>query len=143
MSPSFITNNMSVVSNGGLWFSGTYIPFTCDISGITNGQTTVVTTSVDHGFVVGNSVQFVIPLQWGIRQLSGKTGYVLSTTSDTVTVNIDSSQFDSFSTPIVTLPTVIDQPQILPVGDGNTGYLTPNVSDPALQIPGTFRNTYP
>jgi hypothetical protein len=41
------------------------------------------------------------------------------------------------------LPTVIDQPQILPVGDGNTGYITPNVSDPALQIPGTFRNTYP
>lgn len=134
---------MTVVSNFGLWSSGTYIPFTCDISEVTQGQTTVVTTSTDHGFIVGNTVTFSIPKQYGMRQLNGLKGYVLSTTSDTLTVNIDSSLFDAFSTPVITLPTVIDPAQVLPVGDGNSGYQVANVSNPSLQIPGTYRNTYP
>jgi hypothetical protein len=134
---------MTVVSNGGLWFSGTYIPFTCDITNISNGQTTVVTTAVDHGFVVGNTVQFNIPKQWGERQLDGMKGTVLALTVNTITVNIDSLQFDSFSTPVVALPTVIDPAQVLPVGDYNTGYIAIDITNPPLQIPGTYRNTYP
>lgn len=134
---------MSVVSNGGLWPSGTYIPFTCDITNVIRGQETIITTSVDHGFVVGNTVTFQIPKQWVIRQLNGLTGTVLAITQDTITVNIDSSEFDVFSTPIVTLPIVIDPAQVLPVGDSNTGYLFVAGTEPPLQIPGTFRNTYP
>ena len=135
---------MTVQSNQGLYNSGTYIPFTCDITAITpSSQTTIVTTSVDHGFIVGNQVQFLIPVQWGIQQMNGLKGYVLSFTPDTITVNIDSTFFDSFVTPSVSLPVVIDIPQVIPIGDGNVGYITPNVSKPALQIPGTFRNTYP
>ena len=134
---------MSVVSNGGLWNSGTYIPFLCNIIAISQGQTTVITTAIDHGFVVGNQVQFVIPRQWGISQLNNLKGYVLSLTSNTITVNIDSTLFDPFVTPIVVLPLVVDQPQVIPIGDGNIGYLQTNINDPVLQIPGTFRNTYP
>lgn len=134
---------MTVVSNGGLWYSGTYIPFTCNITAVNNGQTTVVTTDVNHGFIVGNTVQFSIPKQWGERQLDGLKGTVLDTTANTITVNIDSALFDAFSTPTVTLPTVIDPAQVLPVGDYNIGYLAADISNPFLQIPGTYRNTYP
>lgn len=134
---------MTTQSNLGLYYSGTYIPFKCTITAIANGLTTQVTTSVDHGFVVGNQVQFYIPNIWEEYQLNGLKGYVLSTTSNTITVNINSSNFNTFVTPVVPAKVVIDYPQVIPIGDGNTGYKTQNVSDPVLQIPGTFRNTYP
>lgn len=135
---------MTVVSNFGLWNSGTYIPFTCDISAISQGLTTTITTSIDHGFVVGNSVQFVIPKEYGMRQLDKKKGNVLSITADTFEVNINSLSFDAFVVPTPPDPIVVYDPaQVLPVGDGNTGYLTPGGQEPALQIPGTYRNTYP
>ena len=134
---------MSVVSNGGLWNSGTYIPFLCNITAVSQGQTTTITTAVNHGFIVGNQVQFVIPPQWGIRQLNNLKGYILSITSDTITVNIDSSNFDAFITPTVVLPLVVDQPQVIPIGGENVGYTSANVLNPALKIPGAFRNTYP
>jgi hypothetical protein len=135
---------MTVQSNQGLYNSGTYIPFLCDITGITSSaQQSVVTTAVTHGFVVGNQVQFLVPQQWGMVQMNGLKGLVLSITSNTLTVNIDSSQFNPFITPSVTLPVVIDTPQVIPIGGQNTGYVTPNILQPVLQIPGTFRNTYP
>jgi hypothetical protein len=135
---------MTVVSNFGLWNSGTYIPFTCDISSIAKGATTTITTSTDHGFVVGNSVQFVIPKEYGMRQLNKRVGYVLSITSDTLEVNIDSANFDAFVIPTpVSVIIVLDPAQVLPVGDNNTGYQTPGNSTPTLKIPGTYRNTYP
>lgn len=134
---------MTFQSNHGDYFSGTYIPFGCNITAIARGETTTVTTSVNHGFVVGNQVQFVIPKQWGISQLNNKTGYVLATTSNTITVNINSLFYDAFVTPVVVPPAVIDNAQVMPIGDANTGYVTANVNQPVLQIPGTFRNTYP
>lgn len=134
---------MTVVSNGGLYNSGTYIPWVCNITAITNANPMVVTTAINHGFVVGNQVQFMIPKQWGIQQLNNQTGYISDFTSNTITVLLDSSLFDTFITPVVSLPVVIDQPQVIPIGDSNTGYLTIAGISPMLQIPGTYRNTYP
>jgi len=135
---------MTVVSNFGLWNSGTYIPFTCNIISITQGATTIVTTDVDHGFIVGNTVQFVIPKEYGMRQLNKRGGLVLAVTSDTIEVNIDSALFDPFVIPIPSsVIIVLDPAQVLPVGDGNTGYLTAGGQSPALKIPGTYRNTFP
>ena len=134
---------MGTQNTFGLYYSGTYIPFKCTITAITQGTTTVVTTSVNHGFVVGNQVQFNIPEQWGIFQLNGLKGLILSITSNTITVNIDSTKFDAFITPVVVSPTVVDTPEVIPIGDQNTGYLLPGGSAPTLQIPGTYRNTYP
>lgn len=134
---------MTTQSNFGLYYSGTYVPFACDISGVALGQTTMITTSVNHGFIVGNEVTFLIPRLWGVSQLNGLKGLVLAFTNNTITVNIDSTMFDAFITPTVTLPVVIDTPQVLPVGDQNTGYVLPGGSPPPLQIPGTYRNTYP
>lgn len=134
---------MTVVSNGGLWNSGTYIPYKCNITAITQAANAVITTNVNHGWVVGNLVTFNIPAIYGMSQISGVTGLVLATTADTITTNIDTSNFDAFSIPTVSSLTVLDNPEVLPAGGENTGYVSADESKPALQIPGTFRNTYP
>lgn len=134
---------MSTQSNLGLYNSGTYIPFKCTITNVTSSnQQTVVTTSVDHGFVVGNVVQFFIPSQWGMTELNNLKGDVFGITSNTITVDIDSSEFTPFITPVVTLPNIVQSPQVVPVGDVNYGNYAPGRL-PNLRIPGAFRNTYP
>lgn len=134
---------MTFQSNHGLYYSGTYLPFTCDISAIALGQQTVITTTVNHSFVIGNQVAFQIPKEYGTRQLNAVDGYVLDTTPTTVTLNIDSTHFDAFIIPSVNPLIVLDPAQIIPIGDANTGYVLPGGQRPTLQIPGSFRNIYP
>ena len=134
---------MTAVSNGGSWNSGTYIPFKCEITSITKADNAVVTTAVDHGFIVGNTVAFSIPKEYGMRQLNAVKPTVLAVTNDTVTLDVNTTLFDGFVIPTVPALQVLDPPLILPYGDYNTGYKTDNISNPALQIPGTYRNTYP
>lgn len=115
-----------------------YSPYVCQISDITRGVNTVITTSVNHGFVVGNQVNFLIPQQWGIGELSNVKGIVLATTANTVTVNINSANFSPFVTPA----SYYEYPQIIPVGDQNTGYLSPGGVPPTQQvIPGSFESS--
>ena len=78
-----------------------------------------------------------------MRQLNVVKPKVLAVTSNTVTIDVDTTLFDAFSIPVVPALQVLDPPLILPFGDYNTGYTTDNISNPALQIPGTYRNTYP
>lgn len=134
---------MTTRSNLGLYFSGTYIPYLCDISSIVRGVLTVVTTAIDHGFILNNQVQFQIPPEYGMVELNGLKGYVRAFTLDTITVDIDSTSFQPFVIPTVTPPVVISPAQVLPIGNYSFGYQLPGGSQPTLQIPGTFRNTYP
>lgn len=131
--------------NLGLFNSGNYFPFICDISAVTLGETTVVTTSENHGFVVGNQVQFFIPRQWGISQLNILKGNVISIPQpDQITVNINSLRFDAFITPSSLPYVVIDVPQVAGIGDNNFGNFAPGgvVAIPNT-IPGAFKNEPP
>ena len=86
--------------NLGLFDSGTYFPFVCDLESVTQEMDALITTTEDHGFVVGNEVQFQIPPQWGMRQLNGLKGLVLTIPADDqFTVDIDTSTFDAFVVP--------------------------------------------
>lgn len=119
-----------------------YVPYVCDITAITSvGLTTVVTTAIPHAFILGNTVSFLIPQQWGTRQLTGKRGIVIARTEFTVTVNINSSAFDPFVTPSPPEFVVIQSPQLIPIGDINIGYeaIGNFVPFPAT-IPGAFQN---
>lgn len=114
----------------------TYSPFVCEISNIAPGQETVITTSINHEFVVGNQVRIFMPPRWGMAEIDGKTGLILAVTGDTLTVNIDSLNFTPFTTPA----NITDYPQVIPVGDQNTGYTIQNGEQPAqLVIPGSFK----
>lgn len=131
--------------NLGLFNSGTYSPIICDISTITNANPCTVTTNSIHSFVVGNEVQFFIPQEWGMTQLSNETGYVLSVITPTqFTVNIDTTLFNAFVTPTPPPFVVINTAQVAGIGDSNTGQLAPGGVLPVPNtVPGAFENHFP
>jgi hypothetical protein len=131
--------------NLGLFNSGIYTPGIQYIESITNAQNALVTTTADHSYVVGQSVQFFIPPQWGIRQLNQRKGVVLTVPTDTTfTVNINTTTFDAFITPSPAPYIVIDTPQVAAVGDFNNGKLAVNgVLQQPNTVPGAFINTPP
>lgn len=74
-----------------------YQPSRFVISAITLAQTTTVTTSVSHNYVVGQNVRFTIPVLYGTIQLNEMQGLVSSIPSTTqFVVNIDSRNFNAF-----------------------------------------------
>jgi hypothetical protein len=110
-----------------------YFPGTSFISAITLGTTTTIDTTSAHNFVVGQEVAFRIPSQWGTTQLNSLPNvtipgspiyaYVIAVTDyNTVIVNFDSSAFTAFtSNPTVASVPGLSYPQIVAVGDVNTG----------------------
>lgn len=110
------------------------------ISTITRGIQTIVTTTADQDFVVGQLVRFIIPQPFGIRQLNQQQGYVVEILSVTqVVVDIDSRFMDAFTSS--SFPT---QPQIIPIGDiGNGQVNASGRQNTATFIPGSFINISP
>lgn len=95
-----------------------YQPSKFDISTISLGQTTTVTATEDMNYVIGQLVRLLIPSSFGCTQLNGQQGYVISIpASNQVVLSIDSSRnVDAF-----TSSSAATQPQILAIGDINTG----------------------
>jgi len=113
-----------------------------NIASITNGQTTLVTTTVPHDYVVGQLVRLLISQLFGARQFNEKTAYVINIPSNTsITLALDSSSFDLF----IANPTLsTTQPQVVAVGDVNTGVI--NSQGRFVNgtfIPGSFQNISP
>jgi hypothetical protein len=114
-------------------FPWNYLPGVNFISAITTGTTTTVTTTSNHNFVVGQEIAFRIPSAWGTTQLNSLPnnqipgspvyGYVTSLTSNTVFVcNINSTGYTAFnSNPTVAQTVGLTPPQVLAVGDVNSG----------------------
>jgi hypothetical protein len=112
------------------------------ISALALGQSTTVTTLLDNDFVVGQLCRLLIPFSCGARQLNERTGYVTSLISNTQFVlNIDSSlnvnQFVATPTVGTTLP------QVIPVGDVNSGQINTGPYVEQLYIPGSFVDISP
>ena len=132
--------------NLGLFNSGTYSPIICPISDITQDQFPIVTTTIDHSFVVGNQVQFSIPQAWGMYQLDGLKAYVITVPSPTeIVVNVDTTTFDAFITPTSpNIYVVIEPAQVAGIGDFNTGTSSPGgvIANPNT-IPGAYQNQPP
>jgi len=111
------------------------------INEIVLGITTVVTTSVEHDYVIGQSVRLIIPTKFGSRQLNEKEGMVISIpATNMVELNIDSSlNVDPFY--LSATPT---RAQILAIGDYNTGAINDSGRiNQGTYIPGSFRNISP
>ena len=117
-----------------------YEPNAYFIDDITLGSTTIVTTTENHNYVIGQEVRFIIPPDNGTRQLNGKQGMVIAIPSVTqVTINIDSRLFDTFVDS--SEPT---QPQILAIGDYNSGNINASGNlDTSTSIPGSYINISP
>ncbi len=110
------------------------------IEDITLGFTTTITTTVDHDYVIGQQVRLLIPQWSGTRQLNEKSAYVIDIPADNqVTLDIDSNGFNVFTSS--SQPT---QPQIVAIGDINTGKI--NASGNLITgtyIPGSYINISP
>ena len=73
-----------------------FYPQKAFINAITNAQQAVVTFTANHDFTTGQIISFRVTPDFGMHQINFKRGTVLETTSDTVTVNIDTLDWDAF-----------------------------------------------
>lgn len=106
------------------------------ISNITIGVTTVVTTSVDHDYIVGQLVRLLIPSQNGIIQLNGVKAYVISIpSSNSMELGVSSIGFSSF-----VVSSSPQQPQIVAIGDAISGAVNQTKNNQLTYLPGSFRN---
>lgn len=117
-----------------------YEPRRYQIEDITRGATTTVTTTADHDFVVGNQARINLPPEFGMYQINGKQALVISIpASDQIELQLDSQQYDAYVS-----ATSTQVPQIIPIGEFNSGYISTTgrvVSD--INIPGAFINISP
>ena len=139
-------------------FPDLYIPEVCYITAVTKANPCVITTSVNHGFVVGQEVGFTVPAAWGMTQLDSATylqtsngipqqAYVTAVTANTVTININSTGFTTFAYPTSAVAALgVTPAQIYAIGDANTGYSLNSsgnvpylgVTNGVIGIPGAF-----
>lgn len=92
------------------------------IASITQSYPMVVTTTQDHDYVLGMKVTFLIPSNFGMVQLNGKNAQVSDLTSDTLTIDLDSTNFTPFAYPSP-LPDAYTPPSVIPNSSGP--YLPP------------------
>jgi hypothetical protein len=76
-------------------------PATRYITNITKASQAVVTFSVDHEYVVDQYIQINVPADFGMVEMDGLSGKVVSVDSanNTVTLDIDSTNFTAFAFP--------------------------------------------
>ncbi len=118
-----------------------YQPSVFDISAVSLGALTTISTSVNHNYVIGQLIRLIIPPSFGCRQLNERQGQVVSIpAANQVIVNIDSSQnVDSY---IASSATTVAQ--ILAIGDISNGYTSSTgINIPSVTIPGAFINISP
>lgn len=118
-----------------------YQPNRFVISGVTRGQTTIITTTIDLNYVIGQLVRLIIPQSFGCRQLNQQLGYVLSLpSSNQVELSIDSSRnVDPY-----VASTAKTTAQIIAVGDNNSGAINGNGGQNyGTFIPGSFIDISP
>ena len=119
-----------------------YEPSKFNISAITLGKTTTITTSIDNNFVVGQNIRTIIPLNYGTYQLNGQSALVVALpAANQVRINIDSSLYDTF----ISNPLGQKTPaQIIPIGDFNSGNINSSGRvNTGTFIPGSFINISP
>lgn len=146
-------SNYTAIATGGLntlasfkkvLYPALYAPGTAFISALSLGATTGVTTTAPHNFQVGQEVAFRIPTIWGTQELNSLPnvtipgspiyGFVTAVgSSTTATVNINSSAYTAFNSnqPFASFSGE-PFPQIVAVGDINSGSLLSNFVSPSV-----------
>jgi hypothetical protein len=119
-----------------------YQPSVFDISAISLGSTTTVTTSVNHNYVIGQNTRLLIPFFYGSTQLNQAQGLVIAIpTLNQVVLNINSIGANAF---IASPSQTTQKAQIVAIGDQNSGSI--NVtgrSNTGTYIPGAFIDISP
>jgi hypothetical protein len=72
------------------------------ISDITRAQYAVITFTEDHQFLVNEIIGLRVSKPYGMVEINNREAKVLAITSNTVTVNVDSTEFSNFTVPVDT-----------------------------------------
>ena len=93
-----------IPNNSNTYLPGTItIPSALEITAITQSFPMVITTTMNEAqvntYIPGQLVRLFIPNSYGMQQANGLTGQITDVTGSDITVNIDSTLFDSFSVP--------------------------------------------
>ena len=94
---------------------GTFTPRFFYIIAITLGVRTVLQFSTDHDYVLGEYVSTRVSQPYGTKELNNVRGKIISLTSDTVTIDVDSNGFTPFIYPVSGKNT---PPVCVPAGSG-------------------------
>jgi hypothetical protein len=100
-----------------------YYPRRRFITAITAANPAVVTMSVTHQFVVGEKVRLIVPSVFGMTQMNNQLATItaINTTTNTITLDIDSSAFTAFAFPTSAIAALgINFAQVVPVGEAAT-----------------------
>lgn len=146
-------SNFTAITAGGLnntpamrqiLYPALYAPGVANIGFLTLGATTTVQTTQPHNFVVGQEIAFRIPSVYGTTQLNSLPnnvipgspiyGFVTSVTNaNTFVCNINSTGYVAFN-PNQTFASFpgLQFPQVLAVGDINSGSLLSNFVPPSF-----------
>jgi hypothetical protein len=131
------SSGFAAAGTGGTYtfipFPSAYYPKHRIITAMGLGSTTTVTMSVTCGYVVGQEVRLVIPAIWGPSQLNGMQGTItaINTTTNTITLNINSSGMTSFAFPTSAQAAAgLTFAQVTPIGEAAT-YPYQNLLDDA------------
>jgi hypothetical protein len=143
----------------GFWrripFDARYYPRRRYIASISLATSAVIVLTVTHGFTVGQQVRMIVPSEFGMTQMNNLLGTVtaINTTTNSITVNIDSSGFTAFAFPTSAVAAAgVTFAQVVPVGEAavNTTALpvanslddaTDNVSFTGIQVGTTVQTT--
>lgn len=125
-----------------------YCPEQAVITGI-NTSTNTITTAAAHNFQVGQEVAFRIPSAWGSTQLNSLPNipipgspnyyYVTAVTQNTFTVSTSLAAVTAFNPnqPFSSFPG-LKMPQVVPVGDVNTGGAVITAGSPLYPSPQVY-----
>jgi len=80
-------------------YPGIWQPQSCLITNITKAADAVITTSVNHGYVANQLIYLSVAPQFGMSQASGQITKIKSVTANTMTVELDTSGFNTFAFP--------------------------------------------
>ena len=101
-----------------IYYDPIWAPRSRYVTAITQATQAVVTLSVTHGYQVGEKVQFYVGVEYGMTQINSLVGKItaINTTTNTITVDIDTSAFTAFA-----WPAAAEYPftyaQVIPVGE--------------------------
>jgi len=114
-----------------LKFDPLFYPRRRTISKVTLASSAVITMTVTHGYKVGHLVRLSVPAAFGMVEMDGLLGTItaidtITTTGNSITVNIDSSAFTAFAWPLTAAPYTTPA-EVIPVGEDTAQALTSGV----------------
>ena len=104
------------------------------IANITRAANAVITTTVQHGYTAGQQIRIHVPDSvFGMTQINGLAGNIISVTSSTITTDIDSSAFSAFVFPAGT-EAPFTPATIAPIGETADSAYANNLDDATQNI---------